>query len=131
MKKNKGFTLIEVLVTTAVLAFGIVSIFQAMFMIMSAFSYIAHYLAVIPHVDEKVWEAQDAVMRLGPKAGLAPQGSFGSGGKRYDWTLSAALQDASAGLYRIELVTQWDEGRKHYRLARSALVIREPEDEEK
>ncbi|HQJ16070.1 MAG TPA: hypothetical protein PLJ26_06265, partial [Candidatus Omnitrophota bacterium] len=61
----------------------------------------------------------------------ASQGSFGYGGKRYDWTLSAALQDASAGLYRIELVTQWDEGRKHYRLARSALVIYESEDEKK
>ncbi|MDD4940282.1 MAG: prepilin-type N-terminal cleavage/methylation domain-containing protein [Candidatus Omnitrophica bacterium] len=129
MNRNKGFTLIEVLVTTAVLAFGIVSVFQALFMIMGAFGYISHYLAVIPSVDEKVWQAQDAVMRLGPKAGLAPQGVFDIGAKQYDWALSARLADPAAGLYRIDLVTQWRDGRKSHQLVRSAQVIYESDDE--
>mgnify|MGYP001499145923 FL=1 len=129
MNRDKGFTLIEVLVTTAVLAFGIVSVFQALFMIMGAFGYISHYLAVIPSVDEKVWQAQDTVMRLGPRAGLAPQGVFDIGAKQYDWTLSARLSDEASGLYRIDMVTQWRDGRRSHQLVRSAHVIYESKEE--
>jgi prepilin-type N-terminal cleavage/methylation domain-containing protein len=131
MNKNKGFTLIEVLVTTAVLAFGIVSIFQALFIVMAAFSYISHYLNVVSVADEKVWQVQDTLMRLGPQAAFAPQGEFDTGGKKYDWSLSAKLSDPAAHLYRIDLSTQWKEGRRAYRLERSAYVIYESEDEKK
>jgi prepilin-type N-terminal cleavage/methylation domain-containing protein len=130
MNKDKGFTLIEVLVTTAVLAFGIVTVFQALFMIMTAFSYIGHYLAVIPLVDEKIWQVQDTIIRLGPKAALAPQGIFDIGNKQYDWTLSVGRSDPAGSLYKVDLVTQWNEGKRTYRLARSVYVTYESLDEE-
>ena len=130
-RHKKGFTLIEVLVTTAVLAFGIVSIFQALFIIMTAFSYVSHYLSVVSVVDEKVWQVQDAVMRLGPKAVFDPQGVFDVGGKKYDWSLSSRLDDAGANLYSIDLSTGWNEGSRQYVLKRSAYVIYESPDEKK
>jgi prepilin-type N-terminal cleavage/methylation domain-containing protein len=131
MRKTKGFTLIEVLVTTAVLAFGIVSIFQALFIVMTAFSYISHYLDVVSVADEKVWQAQDTLMRLGPKAALATQGEFDTGGKKYDWSLSAQMVDQAGNLYKVDLTTRWKEGRRDYKLERSAYVIFEPTDEKK
>ena len=131
MRKKKGFTLIEVLVTTAVLAFGIVSIFQALFIIMTAFSYISHYLDVVSVADEKVWQAQDTLMRLGPKATFAPQGEFDIGGKKYDWTLAVQLSDPAGNLSRIDLSTRWKEGHRDYSLERSAYAIFEPKDEKK
>jgi len=125
MRKHKGFTLIEIMVTTAVLAFGIVSIFQALFVVMGAFSYISHYLDVVSVADEKVWQVQDTLMRLGPQAAFQPQGEFDTGGKIYDWKLSVQRPDPAAGLYRVDLSTQWKEGRRNYRLERSAYVIYE------
>jgi prepilin-type N-terminal cleavage/methylation domain-containing protein len=129
--KNRGFTLIEVLVTTAVLAFGIVSIFQALFIIMSAFSYISHYLNVVPVADEKVWQVQDSVKRLGSRSSFDPEGVFETGGKKYDWSLSVKLTDPASYLYRIDLSTEWKEGRRNYKLDRSAYAIYEAEDETK
>jgi len=129
--KKRGFTLIEVLVTTAVLAFGIVSIFQALFIIMSAFSYISHYLNVVPVVDEKIWQVQDSLQRMGPRASFEPQGIFDAGGKTYDWSLSVKLSEPVSYLYRIDLSTRWKEGRRDYRLDRSAYAIYESEDEQK
>jgi len=128
---GKGFTLIEVLVTTAVLSFGMVSIFQALFIIMSAFSYISHYLNVVPIADEKVWQVQNAVRCDGPQAVFDKRGIFDAGGKKYDWTLSAVLADKDAMLYKIDLVTSWSEGRRNNRLARSAYVFYEQETTEK
>ena len=119
------------LVTTAVLAFGIVSIFQALFIIMTAFSYVSHYLSVVSVVDEKVWQVQDAVMRLGPKAVFDPQGVFDGSGKKYEWSVSSRLDDAGANLYSIDLSTGWNEGSRQYVLKRSAYVIYESPDEKK
>jgi prepilin-type N-terminal cleavage/methylation domain-containing protein len=134
---KKGFTLIEVMVTTAVLAFGIVSIFQALFIILGAFSYVSHYLDVVSVADEKVWEARDALIRSGPQAALAPQGKFDAGGKLYDWTLaahvseSAQMQNSTATVYRLDLSTRWKEGRRDYRIERSSYVIYESGNETK
>jgi prepilin-type N-terminal cleavage/methylation domain-containing protein len=128
---KKGFTLIEVLVTTAVLAFGIVSIFQALFIVMSAFSYVSRYLNIVPVADEKVWQVQDSLQRMGPKASFEPQGVFEAGGKEYNWELSVKLADSASYLYRIDLSTGWKEGRRDYRLERSAYAIYESEDEQK
>ncbi|MFA5099657.1 MAG: prepilin-type N-terminal cleavage/methylation domain-containing protein [Candidatus Omnitrophota bacterium] len=130
MNKNKGFTLIEVLVTTAVLAFGMVSIFQALFIIMNVFSYISHYLDVVSVADEKVWQVQDTLMRLGPGSAFAPQGEFDIGGKRYEWSLSVKQADAAAALYRIDLSTRWKEGRRPSLLERSAYAIYQSEEDQ-
>jgi prepilin-type N-terminal cleavage/methylation domain-containing protein len=128
---KKGFTLIEVLVTTAVLAFGIVSIFQALFIVMSAFSYVSHYLNIVSVADEKIWAAQDTIMRQGSKVAFEPQGVFDVGGKKYDWTMSARLTDADSNLFKVDLSTRWSEGRRKYALERAAYIIYEPPDEKK
>jgi prepilin-type N-terminal cleavage/methylation domain-containing protein len=131
MAYKKGFTLIEVLVTTAVLAFGIVSIFQALFIIMTAFNYASHYLRIVSAVDEKVWQARDAVMRMGPGAVLEPQGTFDTQDKKYEWALSAKLVDPAGNLSRIDMAARWNEGSRQYVLERSAYVIYEAPDEKK
>jgi len=128
---KKGFTLVEVLVATAILASGIVSIFQALFIIMTAFSYISHYLDIVPVVDEKVWQVQDEIRRLGPNTAFVPRGEFDAGGKKFDWVLSTQLADSESKLYRIDLSTQWKDGSRNCQLDRSAYVIFESKDEKK
>ena len=57
---KKGFTLVEVMVATAVLSLGIVLLYEAFFKITDAFGYYNHYLSVSPFAREKIWAAQDA-----------------------------------------------------------------------
>ena len=49
-----GFTLVEVLVTTAVLSLGIVLIYRAFFTLLDSFGYYSNYLRVIAFADEKL-----------------------------------------------------------------------------
>lgn len=130
-KSNKGFTLIEVLVTTAVLSFGIVSVFQALFIIMSAFGYVSSYLNVIPALDEKMWEVSDAIRRLGPQAPVAKQGIFEFSGRKYEWKAAVLTADKEAELYRIDLAAEWKEGRRENEIIRSQYVFHEIEEEAK
>ncbi|MCU0651246.1 MAG: prepilin-type N-terminal cleavage/methylation domain-containing protein [Candidatus Omnitrophica bacterium] len=124
--KKKGFTLIEVLVTTAVLAFGIVSVFQALFIVMSGLNYISSYLNIVPAVDEKLWEVNDAIRRIGPGAGIARQGVFDTADGKYDWAVSVNPADTSADLYKVDLLTTWTKAGRSSRISRCAYVFYEP-----
>ena len=72
--KKKGFTLIEVMVTTAVLSLSMVLIYQAFFISLDSFNYCADYLDVVSWADEKLWQAQDSVTHNGT---LNPIGAYG------------------------------------------------------
>ena len=72
---SKGFTLIEAVVATAVLGLGLALIFQGLFTSLNAYDYYANYLSILPRADEKLYEAQDKISRLGPQADLDTSGS--------------------------------------------------------
>ena len=58
-KTNRGFTFFEIMVTVAILSFGIVMVFQAFLTSLNAFSYYMTHLQVQCLADEKIWEVSD------------------------------------------------------------------------
>jgi len=124
---NKGFTLIEVMMATAVLALGTVLIHEAFFISLDAFGYYFHYLNVAPWADEKIWDAQDELSRLGPQAKIEKEGEFVDRNKNFRWNLSYEPLEETHSLYRIDLVLSWREGRRKADLSRSACAIYEKE----
>ena len=123
-----GFTLIEVMVATAVLALGIVLIFEAFFISLDSFNYCSNYLNVATWVDEKIWQAQDALSHLGSQGFIETEGSFVNRNKNFDWNLSYNLIDVQPDLYKINLVLSWKEGRRKVRVSRAAYAIYEKEE---
>ena len=110
---NCAFTLVEVMVASAVLSLGIVMVYEAFFISLDSFSYCNNFLNVASLADEKIWQAQDNLSRLGNLAQIESGGKFINRNKDFEWNLSYAPVDEASGLhtYRIDLSLSWQEGR--------------------
>lgn len=113
------------MVATAVLSFGIVSIYQALFITLDAFNYAGGYLDVIDQVQEKLWQAEDQVSVFGPEAQLETAGQFTAGGRSFDWELSYVSVDEKEELYKIDLSVSWKSGKRRAQVSRTSYVIYE------
>jgi len=124
---NKAFTLVEVMVTTAVLSLGTVFIYESLFSSLDAFDYYINYLNVVSWADEKIWQAQDELSRLGPLAQIETSGSFVNRDRDFMWGLAYNTIDESPHicLYRIGLTLSWQQGHRRARLLRNAYAIYE------
>jgi prepilin-type N-terminal cleavage/methylation domain-containing protein len=122
--KKQGFTLIEVMVATAVLAFSLVLIYQAFFISLDSFNYCSNFLNVVSWADEKIWQSQDSISRLGSIAGQT-EGSFESESRKFDWSLDDDITGQNTTLHKINLVLSWKEGKRDVRLSRTAYAIYE------
>lgn len=124
---NKGFTLLEVMMTTVVLSLGAVLIYNSFFTSVDAFDYYSTLYKTIPWMDEKIWETQDSLARLGPGASVETGGSLNSANKNILWNLSFVPINSAGNLYRIDLILFWPQGNKKIQLSRSAYASYEKE----
>ena len=120
---SKSFTLIEVMVTTAVLSLGIVLIFEAFFISLNAFDYCNNYLHVAPQMDEKIWEAENGITCFGTLTGTETRGEFASGANNLKWFLSYDVIDKEQALYKIDLEVSWVQGKRKIVLSRNAYAM--------
>ena len=123
----RGFTLIEVMVTTAILALGIVLIYESFFISLDSFELCSNYLNIAPWMDEKIWQAQDILNRSGNLDEVETQGEFQNKGKNFTWNLSSNLIDKDQGLYEIDLGVFWKEGKRQIRLSRNTYALSKKE----
>lgn len=121
---NKSFTLIEVMIATSVLALGAVLIHEAFFIALDTFSYSEHYLDVAPLANERLWQAQDHLTRLGHLGDLETSGEFTRENMRYHWELSSRLQEEVGPnkLFKVDVAFFWQGGRRA-NMTRSALAL--------
>jgi prepilin-type N-terminal cleavage/methylation domain-containing protein len=121
---RRSFTLIEVLVCVAILSAGIIFVFESFFTCLNAFGRYANYLNVFPWMNEKLWQAEDEIVRQQRATFLENQGEFESGGKTFYWQLTSNLVDKDAKLYRLDLTVSWQEANKKRELRRQIYAIR-------
>jgi len=121
-----GFTLIEVMAATAVLAGGVVLIFEALFSTTNTFSYYASRMSLGPWIDQKVWELKEAVIANTP---VETAGTLTRGAREFSWKASQT-SDAETGLTRIGLEVSWPQGKRQARLERGMYVFVPMEKEE-
>lgn len=126
---HQGFTLIEVMVTVVVLSLGIVLIYEALFTSVNAFSYCSNYFKTASWTEEKIWQAQDNLSRLGPLAKVDTAGAFISRNRKFNWHLSYKVIDdkSTLYLYKIDFSLLWAEGKRKTKLIRTAYAIYEEE----
>jgi prepilin-type N-terminal cleavage/methylation domain-containing protein len=119
---NKGFTLLEVMITTVVLSLGATLIYQSFFISIDSFNYYSTLFKTIPWMDEKIWQTQDNLARLGLGAQLETEGKLNSGGKDIIWNLAYSPIDETGSLFQINLALSWPQGYRTVRLSRSAYA---------
>lgn len=120
---SKAFTLIEVMVASAVLALGMLFIYRGFLSSLDVFDYYASYLDLAPLANEKIQQAQDELSRLGSQAKIETRGEFLKGVKPVDWDLAYNLIDAESGLYKIDLAFSWKSAVRRARILRSAYAL--------
>jgi len=129
---SKGFTLVEVMVTAAILSISAVLIYQTFFSILDIFNYCSDYLAIAPWMDEKIWLVQDYLRRLGPEAVIETEGAVSGNNKTFNWGLTYGVIGVNDKriLYGVELDTVLARGANKVRLSRSAYAMYQYEKKE-
>ena len=122
-KKNKGFTLVEVMMTVAILAFGIVSIYEALFVSMDTHGYYVHYMSTQEWIDEKIWDVQSELINSGTLIEEETSGQIMRDHKMYDWLMAISSMDETQGLYHIRVTLSWREGDKKVNTARETYLL--------
>ncbi|MFA5118406.1 MAG: prepilin-type N-terminal cleavage/methylation domain-containing protein [Candidatus Omnitrophota bacterium] len=127
MNKKRGFTLIEILVTTTILSLGIVFIYEAFFVSLRAYNYYENYLNVAPWMDDKLWEVQDSFTRTGAYDATAAEGEIIVEGRTYTWQVSGAPEGDGSSLYAIELALSRHESKNDFQVKRAVYALRQAE----
>jgi prepilin-type N-terminal cleavage/methylation domain-containing protein len=119
---SRGFTLIEVMVAVAVLSFGLVMVYQAFFIVLDSFNYSADYLEIVSWMDEKIWQAQDSIMRTGALETNTTQGEFIARNKKFEWTISSNALSSAGNLSAVNLEVNWKEAKRKVKVNRSCYA---------
>ena len=122
-KKNKGFTLVEVIMTGAILAFGIVSIYEALFVSVDTHSYYVHFLSTQDWISEKIWEVQSKLINSGVIDEERTSGQIVRNHKTYDWHMVVSSMDETQGLYQVSVTLSWREGKKIVKTTRETYLM--------
>lgn len=122
-----GFTLIEVMITTAVLSLTALLVYEAFFISLDTFNYCYNYLNVLSLADEKIWQAQDDLSRFGVLTNIGEKGELVNRNKNFVWNLSNnSIEDTqNQKLYKIDLILSWQEGNRQVKISRTAFAMYE------
>lgn len=120
---SKGFTLVELIVTVAILAFGIVAVYEALFISVDAFGFYAHYLDTQDWIDEKIWDVQRELTESQTLKAESTSGQIVRGHKTFDWVMAVSLLDDQQGLYQVDITLSWEEGGRRKKISRETYLL--------
>jgi prepilin-type N-terminal cleavage/methylation domain-containing protein len=128
-----GFTLIEIMVTVAILTFGVVAIYQSLFISLDTYSLYSHHLSVLHRMDEILWTTREDLLRTRSLIPGETGDRIADENKAFDWHLSILPMNIEVGLYRLRLTFSWQEGKRTINVLREtyALAPPLPKEEEK
>lgn len=126
---KRGFTLIEVMVAATVLSLGTVLIHEIFFRSLELANYSYNYLNFAPWLDERLWQAQNSLSKLGKLDPKETKGKIRGQSKDCEWSVLYNLINSSLSqqLYKVDIVAFWQEGQKKVKFQRTAFAIYEKE----
>jgi len=122
---TRGFTLIEVMVATCILALGTVLIYEAFFISWDAFNYALNYLNVANWIDEKIQAAEVILSREG-SLNIPTEGEFRVGQHTFFWHIESIPIDEikdTAKLFKIEFSLNQKKTKRGLSISRQAYAI--------
>jgi prepilin-type N-terminal cleavage/methylation domain-containing protein len=123
LKKSPGFTLIELLVTVGILAFGIVTVYEALFISMDTFGYYVNYLEIQDWIDGKIAEQNQALMQAEALEPGEASGRITRNHKTFQWNMVTTMVDEEQKFYQLEITLSWHQGSKTVKISRTAYLL--------
>lgn len=123
MKGSAGFTFLELMVSVAILAFGIVAIYEALLTSLNVFASYSYYLDTRLWLNEEAWNVQDRVNHSDIVVTGENHGQVYRHDKKFDWMMTLEPLDVEEGLYALEARLSWAEGPRTITLSRGGYVI--------
>lgn len=124
-RKNRAFTLVEVMVATVVLVVGVVVIFEAFLVSLDALAVFNNRLNAQWFFDAKTWQIQNQLDSSSDSfMPLQADGVLKLGTEDYTWVSTMQLVDPLQELYRVNLVLQWNQGNKNIKLKTQTMAKR-------
>jgi hypothetical protein len=120
--KNAGFSFFEIMVTVAVLSFGIVIIFQAFIISLNTFDYYLTHLQAQNLADEKIWEISDELMQKDSLDISETNGNFIIGSKKVTWNIDVVPMDEKGEFFNLNLIVSWQEGDRKIEVQRATYT---------
>jgi hypothetical protein len=119
---SKGFMLVEVMVATAILSFGLVMIFHSFFISLDSSTYLVNHLNASLAMTNKIWQVQDLLRRSESLSHETGMENDITGQKTYKYIVQPTVLDSAYGFYKVDTVFSWTENNKEVRLTRTAYV---------
>mgnify|MGYP000339024899 CR=1 FL=1 len=120
---GKGFTLIEVVMTVAILAFGIVSIYETFFVSIDVYGYYTHYLSTQNWMSEKIWTLQEELTRSRVLDEDETFGEMTRDHKIFHWVMRVSKINQQQALYQVSIKLSWKEGGKEVSTSRETYIL--------
>lgn len=114
---RRGFTLVEVLLTSVVLAFGTLLLHQTYLRLADYYGRYISGMRVEGFIHDKLWEGREAVVYFPENGPASASGSAEIDGKTYDWRREATPM-SGPGLYSISVSVAWTDGGREAGLTR-------------
>ena len=119
---KNGFTLIEVMVTVAILSLGTLVIHEGLLHSADVLTHYNSLLTAREWSENKIWDLKEALLFSEPPQPTENSGSFESAGRSYAWSADNSLASNADELYLINLDIGWREGQKPINLAQSVYA---------
>ena len=114
----------EVMVTTAVLALGMVMVFHSFFISLDNSVYLLNRLNASLNISNKIWESQDSLRRSTNLYSMPGSSGGVPSPKAYSCVAYPNVLNSEYGLYELKVTCSWQENARTVSLSRSAYVVR-------
>lgn len=125
--KNKGLTLVEVLVSVVILSVGAVLIMQALGRVSTAWTLGEGRLSATLFLMSKMGEVELALQE-GQDLGGHPHGSFQSGDRQFGWDLVYGSVPDDPNSTAVALGVTWKAGQHTFEHRLETILRRPPEE---
>lgn len=122
MKRDGGFTLIEVLVSVAILAGGLLAVNRVLLSLVGAVNYAEGRITSNTMISNKLWELKDQARRTRKWVKLRDEGKLYEGVRVYEYEVNSQSLDPGNYLYQIQLKLAWQSANRKHSLDRFAYV---------